>query len=723
MNSGMPRRPLDGAPLPDRPSVWVVIPTKNGLRHLSYSLPSLLATKFTDFRLLVVDDRSSDGTLDFMAASYPKVDAISSRRSPGFAGTVNSGIEYAYAHGAHVVAIANNDIMVPPEWLEAAMPLLKPDVFVGFDELPLDHVTRTAWRGEMLRPDPRVVPGIAGCLYLCPVSIFASVGLFDEGYFMYGEDNDLFFRLKKCGCTLVDSGIPVWHAGEGSAHAGKPAVTWLAYRNAIRFAIKNESFLGIIRIALSLLNQGCNPFLASDAASPNRRRLRRFALPINFFIWAAALIWNFIRLPLTMKRRFSEPERLRSAGGPADARAGSRAGSVLILTPYYLPGYKSGGPIRSLANLTQQLIGSFGFHVITADRERGDAAAFDSVVPGQWNVISEIPVFYVPPGIAAIKPMRRALCRTSFDAIYLNSVFSGIFTVLPLTFRRLRMIPACPVIISPRGELSAQALAHKWFKKTIFLFVARCCGLYSGVVWQAASLREKEDICRTFARAACVEIAMDLAAPLAIAAPPQKREKRPGHLDVVFLARISRIKNLHFAIKCLAGAPGSVNFDIFGPIEDQHYWKECQSLLMTLPSSVQVRYRGVALPGNVTQILSAYDLYFLPSESESFGHGIFEALRSGCPVLIADRTPWKQLAEKGGGWELPLERPAMFVEALAECIAMDDARFAKLRDGARRVAGAYALDSTHRDKTIEIFASAVSDRKSRSAPNSPPARN
>jgi glycosyltransferase involved in cell wall biosynthesis len=106
-----------------------------------------------------------------------------------------------------------------------------------------------------------------------------------------------------------------------------------------------------------------------------------------------------------------------------------------------------------------------------------------------------------------------------------------------------------------------------------------------------------------------------------------------------------------------------------------------------LPDAVAVSYRGILPHEQVVAVLSNYDLFFLPSRGESFGHVIFEALTAGCPVLISDRTPWQGVAAYGAGWDVPLEDPAKFRAILQECIDMNSDEWQRTSAQAR----AYAL--------------------------------
>jgi glycosyltransferase involved in cell wall biosynthesis len=79
----------------------------------------------------------------------------------------------------------------------------------------------------------------------------------------------------------------------------------------------------------------------------------------------------------------------------------------------------------------------------------------------------------------------------------------------------------------------------------------------------------------------------------------------------------------------------------------------------------------------------------LPTAGESFGYVIFEALAAGCPVLISDRTPWRDLDRSGVGWDLPLSRPDLIRARLQRCIDMDADEHRAMSHRAREFALAY----------------------------------
>ncbi|RYE99486.1 MAG: hypothetical protein EOO77_35465, partial [Oxalobacteraceae bacterium] len=104
--------------------------------------------------------------------------------------------------------------------------------------------------------------------------------------------------------------------------------------------------------------------------------------------------------------------------------AGGNRPTVLTFVGHYLPGYKAGGPIRSIANMVERMGDEFEFRVVTADRDMGDAAPFPDVVVDAWNPCGKASVFYRSPGLAGWRTLLTNLRTENYDLIYLNSMFS-----------------------------------------------------------------------------------------------------------------------------------------------------------------------------------------------------------------------------------------------------------------------------------------------------------
>ena len=378
--------------------------------------------------------------------------------------------------------------------------------------------------------------------------------------------------------------------------------------------------------------------------------------------------------------------------------------TVLMLTNHYLPGYKAGGPTRTLANLVEQLGDEYAFKVVTKDRDFSDRTAYAGVAIDAWGRVGKAEIRYLSPSSQSFAGLRRLLRDTDYDLLYLNSFFSPVLTIKPLLLRRLGLVPSRPVIVAPRGEFSVGALKLKTLRKRLYMLIARLLGLYGGVLWQASSEYEAADIRREFDRNANAHIAPNpVTVGPADGKPRKSSPKEPGTLDVVFLSRVSRMKNLVGALGMLQGLKGEVSLDIYGPLEDAAYWAECQGVIRSLPENVTVTYCGAASHEEVGLVMAEHDLFLLPTLGENFGHVIFESLAVGCPVLISDRTPWRGLEEVGVGWDVSLDDVARFQAILQECVDMDSETHAALSRRAREYAVQYAQDSSVLDMYRAMF--------------------
>jgi glycosyltransferase involved in cell wall biosynthesis len=386
---------------------------------------------------------------------------------------------------------------------------------------------------------------------------------------------------------------------------------------------------------------------------------------------------------------------------------------VAVCLRYYLPGYKSGGPVRTIANLVDHLGDVFDFRIVTSDRDMHDTRPYSGVVVDGWQPVGKARVFYASPDIQTLRGMAGVVNAIDADLVYLNSFFDSRFTMLPLVARRLGMLRQRRVIVAPRGEFAASALGIKAWKKTPYRALARLSGLYSGVTWHASSDFEREDIlCRMGTRAAAMtRVAVNLpkhheADEGATWKPRQAAEP----LRVVFLARIAPMKNLRYALRILASAGVRCAFAIYGMVDDERYWQQCREDIATMPEYVEVRYHGPVEPDQVGRILATHDLLILPTLGENYGHVIAESLAQGTPVLISDRTPWRDLVTRGVGWDLPLdEAGAGFVSAVKSLAAMEPAALAAMRKRALLFGRSRTDANTAKEANRRLLMSGIRD--------------
>ena len=153
----------------------------------------------------------------------------------------------------------------------------------------------------------------------------------------------------------------------------------------------------------------------------------------------------------------------------------------------------------------------------------------------------------------------------------------------------------------------------------------------------------------------------------------------------------------------LKGVSGDVSFDLYGPAEDAEYWDECQGLIAALPPNIRVRYEGAIQHERVGQVFAEHDLFLFPTLGENYGHVICEALASGCPVLISDETPWRNLEAEGVGWDIPLGETERFRSVLQQCVDGDGEWFAALSKRAMEYAAKHASAPATIDANRKLF--------------------
>jgi glycosyltransferase involved in cell wall biosynthesis len=373
--------------------------------------------------------------------------------------------------------------------------------------------------------------------------------------------------------------------------------------------------------------------------------------------------------------------------------------TILMPTRYFIPASNAGGVARSLANLTEELGERFHFVVVTSNVNTDDDGEFLHKV----TRVSHAEVHFVSGHQVRLGFLRRFVASHPHDLLYLNSFFDPWFSLLPAYIRASSGSPRAPLLVAPRGELAPSALTIKSLRKRAILRMLDRVQLYGDAQWHASSAYEAEDIRHALAswQTSLRAIHEALNIPAAISGLVQP-DPGPHPLRLVTLARVAPLKNLTFAIELIGALGSPVSLDIYGAMENRAYWRQCQRAMAGLPAGASVSYRGPLPPDGVAQTLLKYDLFLLPTKGESFGHAIFEALSVGLPVLISDRTPWRDLEAVGAGFVRPLNRDA-FVAALRSFVALDPRQRAIMRVSARA-----ASERVARHEVIETYASMLS---------------
>lgn len=344
--------------------------------------------------------------------------------------------------------------------------------------------------------------------------------------------------------------------------------------------------------------------------------------------------------------------------------------TVLIIMGRYLPGYKDGGPVRSVKNLTDFLGKEYNFKILTCDRDHGDVQPYADIKVNGWNHVGNADVYYVPPGGFKINLIKK-LSRQA-DLIYVCGCFND-YAINTLIANRLGKIKI-PVVVAAMGLFSLMQFRIKYKKKKLFTTVFNITGMFKNIYWSATSETEISEIKQQIkASDDRFFIAEDL--PRRVDEAPIVKSKKPGKLDVVWISRIAPNKNLKTAVQILGRVKSEVFFTIYGSVQSEKYWNDCKAELAKLPANVRWKYSGAVESDRVIETLKKHQVFLFPTLSENYGHVIPEALSAGCPCIISDRTPWHDLEQNGIGYVIPLDERQKYVQAIEKYADMNEEDF------------------------------------------------
>jgi glycosyltransferase involved in cell wall biosynthesis len=352
--------------------------------------------------------------------------------------------------------------------------------------------------------------------------------------------------------------------------------------------------------------------------------------------------------------------------------------NIAIFCDYFLPGFRSGGLVRSVAAVIEALKNESCITIITRNHDLGVKSPYKNITSDVITEAEGCRVLYLSDK-KKLSGIFNILKKESPDVIYFNSFFSPFFTLLPLFLIKYIIKSKSKIIIAPRGEFGAGSLKIKNLKKKLFLALKKWV-IPENSFLHATSTGEKIDIQKIFDDQVRIILLND------IAIHQKERaiihEKQKGNVKIIFISRITPIKNLDYALKIASNITGPAQFDIFGPIEDSSHWQDCKEQIARMPKNIAVTYRGELNHSDVIDRLCEYDLFLLPTQNENYGHAIVEALSIGCPVMISKNTPWQHLSDYQAGWDFELSDPALFSDKINELIPLDNLTYKTYQEGA-----------------------------------------
>jgi len=244
---------------PAAPFFSVIILTWNGRDLLDECLESVLSQSFTDFETIVVDNGSTDGTVDFLRERWgERIRLVAMPCNRGFAGGNNAGIREA--RGTYIVLL-NNDTAVDPGWLSALSGAIRrhpdagmftPKILNYYRRDEIDNTGHVIYPDGLARGRHRLekddgrfdeegeVLHPSGCAGVYKREMFEFIGLLDDAFFAYGEDVDLGLRARWAGwgCRYVPDAV-VYHKYSATTGTYSPQKAFLVERNRLWVLFKN----------------------------------------------------------------------------------------------------------------------------------------------------------------------------------------------------------------------------------------------------------------------------------------------------------------------------------------------------------------------------------------------------------------------------------------------------------------------------------------------------
>jgi GT2 family glycosyltransferase len=296
-------------------TVSIIIVNWNGRRYLRDCLSSLRRQTFQDFEVIMVDNASTDGSVDLVRSEFPEVRVVTSPVNVGFAQGNNMGFEYA--HGKYV-ALLNNDTEADAHWLEELVTALESSEEIAgacgtmhsldrkerviFTLTKIDPLSAAAyWINAPSKQ--RDVDYVMGSATLLRRSVIDRIGALDAEYFAYYEETDWCARAIRAGYRFVYVPTAIFYHEERGSTA-EPFRYYMMWRNRFRFALKNfdASYLLVFPV-----------FCAADIVRHLVSNSQLSKKGFNFLI-LRALWYNLTRLRILIAARRRDLGRIEPRG-------------------------------------------------------------------------------------------------------------------------------------------------------------------------------------------------------------------------------------------------------------------------------------------------------------------------------------------------------------------------------------------------------------------------
>lgn len=236
-----------------QPLLYIVILNTNRRDDTLACLESLTKNTYKNLKIIVLDNNSTDGSVEAIHASYPELQIIDLATNQGYAGNNNVGIEESVKHGADWIMVLNEDTILDQHCLAELVKVGESDPNIGIVGPMVYHydepeVIQSAggmlgkyWQSQHLGQNeddqgqfqnPHPVEWISGCAILVRRTAIEQVGMLDAGFFIYWEETEWCIRVARGGWKIIH--VPqarIWHKGVQRNYQPKPSFTYYGTRN------------------------------------------------------------------------------------------------------------------------------------------------------------------------------------------------------------------------------------------------------------------------------------------------------------------------------------------------------------------------------------------------------------------------------------------------------------------------------------------------------------
>ncbi len=249
----------------DLPCVAIVILTWNNSIDTLECLDSVNQLDYPNLRIIVVDNGSTDGSVDRIRRRYQSIDLLVLDSNLGYAAGNNIGIQHALALQADYILILNNDTLVAPNMINELVQAAEANPQIGmlgplmYCAAPRDRLfaagsvvrwlrgdtqNRGMFRSaEMLKQwaQPEAVDYIAGCAVMIKRSCLEAIGPFQVDYYINYEDTEWGIKARRAGFEVwyVPAAV-MWHKISATMGIASPAAAYYMTRNALLFFWRNS---------------------------------------------------------------------------------------------------------------------------------------------------------------------------------------------------------------------------------------------------------------------------------------------------------------------------------------------------------------------------------------------------------------------------------------------------------------------------------------------------